>query len=52
MINPTLKQTVPRVEITKQHSDFFGENGYLVVENALTPNEVETLHRETVDLSR
>jgi ectoine hydroxylase-related dioxygenase (phytanoyl-CoA dioxygenase family) len=52
MTTPTLKQPYPGIEISQQHSDFFHKNGYLVIENALAPQEIETLHRETVRICR
>lgn len=36
------------MELTQQQKDFWNENGYLVVENVLSPAEVETL-RQAVD---
>lgn len=45
-------QSKRRPKITKKHADFYKENGYLVVEDALTPGEVETLRTETVRICR
>ncbi|MEZ4729546.1 MAG: phytanoyl-CoA dioxygenase family protein [Caldilineaceae bacterium] len=50
-IEPKLK-TELRPQITQQHADFYKENGYLVVEAALTPTEVEALRTETVRICR
>lgn len=41
-----------RPEITQQHANFYKQNGYLVVEDALTPAEVEALRMETVRICR
>ncbi len=38
--------------ITQKEVDFFRDNGYLVVENALTPDEIEELRRDTVAICR
>jgi phytanoyl-CoA hydroxylase len=38
--------------ITDDHADFYRENGYLVIENALTPEEVAALRQETVRICR
>jgi ectoine hydroxylase-related dioxygenase (phytanoyl-CoA dioxygenase family) len=45
-----IQATYPK--ITDAHADFFRENGYLVIDNALTPDEVETLRAETTQLCR
>jgi ectoine hydroxylase-related dioxygenase (phytanoyl-CoA dioxygenase family) len=47
----TTFETLPQT-ITPTQIDFFRENGYLVVENALDPGEVEALRRETVRICR
>jgi phytanoyl-CoA hydroxylase len=39
-------------EITQAEVEFYRENGYLVVENALNADEVEALRRDTVDICR
>jgi len=41
-----------RPKITKKQVDFYRENGYLVVTNALTPTELETLRTETARICR
>ena len=41
-----------RLEITQHQIDFFQENGYLVVENALSPEEVQGLRQETAQICR
>jgi ectoine hydroxylase-related dioxygenase (phytanoyl-CoA dioxygenase family) len=38
--------------ITQAEVEFYRENGYLVVENALNADEVEALRRDTVDICR
>ena len=38
--------------ITEEHADFYAENGYLIVENALSPAEVEELRAETTAICR
>ena len=40
------------IAITPEQVTFYRDNGFLVVENALSPEEVETLHRETVQICR
>jgi ectoine hydroxylase-related dioxygenase (phytanoyl-CoA dioxygenase family) len=44
--------TRPRLEINESQVAFYRENGYLVVEQALSPPEIERLHRETVAICR
>ena len=44
--------TPARVEIYDHQVDFFRENGYLVIEDALTPEEVAQLRQETVRICR
>jgi phytanoyl-CoA hydroxylase len=39
-------------QITTKHAEFFKENGYLVVENGLSPSEIEALRHETTTLCR
>lgn len=39
-------------EITDEQVAFYRENGYLIVENALSTDEVEELRRETVEICR
>ncbi|RIK40494.1 MAG: phytanoyl-CoA dioxygenase family protein [Chloroflexi bacterium] len=39
-------------QITDEHADFYRENGYLVVEDALTAQEVDALRQETVRICR
>src|SRR5262245_29678681 len=53
MIKATL-ETLPKtkVKISQAQIDFFRENGYLVVENALDAGEVKTLQRETARICR
>jgi len=41
-----------RVPIREQQINFYREQGYLVVEDALSPDEVDTLRRETVRICR
>ena len=41
-----------RPQITQNEADFYRENGYLVVANALTPEEVAVLRLETVRICR
>ena len=38
--------------ITSDHAEFYAENGYLVVENALSPTEIEELRAETTAICR
>lgn len=45
-------QSYRRPKITKKHADFYRKNGYLVVESALTPTEVDALRTETVRICR
>ncbi len=56
MVKESITQTVfeqtDRVKITADQIAFFRENGYLVVEGALSPSEIELLHRETVRICR
>jgi len=49
MVTQLLQNTT---QITREQSDFFHTNGYLVVENALSPQEIEQLRRETVRTCR
>lgn len=49
---PTPLATGSSVQITAEHATFYRENGYLVIENALTPNEVDALRQETVRICR
>lgn len=44
--------TAPRPAITDEHVAFYRENGYLVVPDALTPDEVEELRADTVAICR
>ena len=39
-------------EITAEHAAFYAENGYLIVENALSPSELEEMRRETTAICR
>jgi phytanoyl-CoA hydroxylase len=48
----TAAPALQHVEITGDHARFFHDNGYLVVENALAPAEMEALHQETVRICR
>src|SRR5262245_59530125 len=41
-----------RVQITAAEADFYRDHGYLVVENALSPFEVDALRQETVRICR
>lgn len=41
-----------RPQITQTHADFYRKNGYLVVEDALSPSEVDALRNETVRICR
>ncbi len=41
-----------RPKITKKHADFYRENGYLVIENALTASELDALRAETARICR
>jgi chlorinating enzyme len=56
MLAQTVMETVTgpqeRVKITHKQTDFYRENGYLVVEDALTPDEVAALRQETVRICR
>jgi len=45
-------QTGPVPQVTPEQVDFYHANGYLVVENALSAAELETLRRETVAICR
>lgn len=47
---PTSTQTYPT--ISAEDVAFYKENGYLVVEGALTPEEIEELRSETTELCR
>ena len=38
--------------VTQEDVEFYHENGYLVIPDALTPDEVETFHEETAAISR
>ncbi len=49
---PTPMHQASAVAITAEHADFFREHGYLVVENALSPVEVDALRQETVRICR
>ena len=39
-------------KITADHADFYAENGYLIVENALSPAELAALRAETTAICR
>ncbi|MEZ4616143.1 MAG: hypothetical protein R2867_11665 [Caldilineaceae bacterium] len=39
-------------EITAEHAAFYAENGYLIVENALSAAEVAELRAETTTICR
>lgn len=39
-------------EITADHADFYADNGYLIIENALSPDEVAALRAETTAICR
>jgi phytanoyl-CoA hydroxylase len=39
-------------EVTQADADFYRENGYLIIENALSMDEVEELRRETTAICR
>src|SRR5688572_27612163 len=55
MFTPTLERMATasqRVEITDEQVRFYQENGYLVVEGALTSEEVDALRQETVRICR
>src|SRR5690606_22054554 len=39
-------------QITDEHAAFYRENGYLIVDDALSMEEVEALRRETVAICR
>lgn len=41
-----------RPRIAPEDVEFYNENGYLIVENALSPDEVEALRNETTDICR
>ncbi len=49
---PTPLHQASAVMITDKHAAFFRENGYLVVENALSSYEVDALRQETVRICR
>ena len=38
--------------ITAEHAAFYAENGYLIVENALSPDELAELRAETTTICR
>lgn len=38
--------------ITNDHADFYAQNGYLIVEGALSPDELEALRAETTSICR
>lgn len=52
MLATTLESRQIPVKITEGDVNFFNKNGYLVVENALSPDEITTLRRETVRICR
>ncbi|MCB0111604.1 MAG: hypothetical protein KDE53_37030, partial [Caldilineaceae bacterium] len=39
-------------EITDEHAAFYAENGYLIVESALSPTELAELRAETTTICR
>ncbi|MFK7800013.1 MAG: hypothetical protein AB8G95_00140, partial [Anaerolineae bacterium] len=39
-------------EITADHAEFYAENGYLIIENALSSAEIEELRQETTAICR
>lgn len=41
-----------RPQISEEHTLFFRENGYLVVHNALSPDEIDEVRRATVEVCR
>ena len=45
-----MKHTYPK--ITAKHAAFYAENGYLIVENALSPAELAELRAETTTICR
>ena len=45
-------ETHPYPAVTAEDAAFYKENGYLIVENALTTAEIEELRRETVAICR
>ena len=50
-LEPTV-ETVTRPEITDEHAAFSGENGFLALADAQTPDEVQALRDETVRICR
>jgi hypothetical protein len=50
-IEPSIT-TERRPQIMQQHADFYKENGYLVVADALTTTEVDALRMETGRICR
>jgi len=49
---PTPLNQSSAVTITDEHAHFYRENGYLVIENALSAFEVDALRQETVRICR
>lgn len=47
-----IAETVQYPLITQAHADFYHENGYLIIENALTPLELAELRQETTAICR
>lgn len=45
-------RTITRPPVSAENVGFFHENGPLVVEDLITPDELEVLNRETVDICR
>lgn len=45
-----MRHTYP--EITAEHAAFYAENGYLIMENALSPTELAELRAETTTICR
>ncbi len=50
--SPTPISQGSAVTITDEHANFYRENGYLVIENALSAYEVDALRQETVRICR
>lgn len=52
MLEKTLVPSQTLLEITEDDVNFFNKNGYLVVKNALRPDEISALRRETIRICR
>jgi phytanoyl-CoA hydroxylase len=45
-------ETIKANRTSESQESFFRENGYLLVENAYSPDEVDALRRDTADICR